>query len=452
MSDIPVNTDRASGRTYSVGEINSYIKRMFDQDFLLERVTVTGEVSGCKNGARNQTGHIYFNLKDDSGILAAVMWKSARNTLDFDMKDGDMIEASGSISVYEPYGKYQLYVKSIKKAGAGQLFERFQQLKREMEAQGYFDAAHKKPIPQYIKRLGVITAATGAAVRDIINVAHRRNPGVEIIIFPAVVQGDGAAPTLIQGIQTLDMLGLDTIIIGRGGGSIEDLWAFNEPSVAMAIYNCETPIISAVGHEVDFSISDFVADLRAATPSAAAEIAVYDLSAHRKALADRLRTMHNLFVSKLSLYERRCENLKLVIENGSPEKKLALLDEKIRVLSKNMDRSMINAIDSSEDRLKRLYLSFSQKMDLKIEREEGRLMRLSEVINANAPLKKITGGYALVTQDDGKRLENITDVKVSDKLTLMMHDGIVRTTVEEVLPEDTWHKSLAEITDEITDQ
>ena len=442
MSDISEKHENTAGRKYSVGEINSYIKRMFDQDFLLERVTVTGEVSGCKNGARNQTGHIYFNLKDDSGVLSAVIWKSGRNMLDFDLKDGDMIEASGNISVYEPYGRYQLYIKNVKKAGAGQLYERFQQLKREMEAQGYFDSAHKKEIPKYIKRLGVITAATGAAVRDIINVTHRRNPGVEIIVFPAVVQGDGAAPTLIQGIQTLDMIGVDTIIIGRGGGSIEDLWAFNEPSVAMAIYNCETPVISAVGHEVDFSISDFVADLRAATPSAAAELAVFDLYAHRNMLKDRLQSINKLMETRLDICSQRCDNLGIRIEKGSPARRLALMEERIDVLRKNMDRSMSDNLKMREDKLKRLYQSITQKMELKTEREENRLMRLAEVINANSPLKKITGGFALITKEDGSRIENITDVKVSDKISLMMHDGYVNATVDKITETESWQNII----------
>ncbi len=443
MSDFSENTGNSTGRKYTVGEINSYIKRMFDQDFLLERVTVTGEISGCKNGARHQTGHIYFNLKDDSGIIPAVIWKSSRDRIDFDMKDGDKVEVYGKISVYEPYGKYQLYVTGIKKAGAGELFERFQELKKRLEAEGYYDPAHKKPIPKFIKRLGVITAATGAAVRDIINVTHRRNPGVDIFVYPAVVQGDGAAPTLIEGIQTLDMIGVDTIIIGRGGGSIEDLWAFNEPSVAMAIYNCETPILSAVGHEVDFSISDFVADLRAATPSAAAEIAVFDLYTYRRALADRLKTMNNLMVSRLSSSERRCDNLALRLENGSPARKLSLMDSKIDALRQSMDHSMEKLITSREERLKRLLAGFIHKMDLRIERDEEKLLRLAEVINANAPLKKITGGFALVTKDDGSRLENITDVSKSDKLTLMMHDGVVKTRVEEVWPAETPFGSIS---------
>lgn len=441
MSDIPENAQDV--KKYTVGEINSYIKRLFDEDFLLEKVTVVGEISGCKNGARNQTGHIYFTLKDDNSILSAVIWKSVRSKIGFDMKDGDKVEVTGNISVYEPYGKYQLYVSSIKKAGEGELFARFQELKKQLEAEGYFDRAHKKPIPKYIKRLGVITAATGAAVRDIINVTHRRNPGVEIIVYPAVVQGDGAAPTLVAGVRALDSIGVDTIIIGRGGGSIEDLWAFNEPSVAMAIYNCETPIISAVGHEVDFSISDFVADLRAATPSAAAELAVFDLMEQRKILGEKFNNIKNRMTSKLEMFNKKGDNLKLRLENVNPARKLKLLEQRLEGLEQNIHRSMKTSVSSRFDRLDRLASELPVKMERRIEREDSRLLRLSEVINANAPMKKITNGYAFVTGEDGARLENITDVSSGDKISLMMHDGILRATVDEIVESDRFADDIS---------
>ena len=325
-----------------------------------------------------------------------------------------------------------------------------------MEAEGYFDPAHKKPIPKYIKRLGVITAATGAAVRDIINVTHRRNPGVEIILYPAVVQGDGAAPTLIKGIQVLDSIGVDTIIIGRGGGSIEDLWAFNEVSVAMAIYNCETPVISAVGHEVDFSISDFVADLRAATPSAAAELAVYNLEEEKRRLKNAFDSMKKIMDSRLMMCDKKQENLYLRLskrsphniisireqnlkqlclrlEKSNPSRKLELMEERLGNLSDTMDRDFSKHIDTGEQKLKNLCNIMTQRIGLRIDRDENRLLRLSEVINANAPMKKITGGYAFVTKADGLRLESVADAKRGDEISLTMHDGVLKATVDDVM-------------------
>ena len=259
--------------TYSVGQVNRYIKNMFTQDYLLQKIYVKGEVSNCKY---HTSGHIYFSLKDETGTLNCVMFAGHRRGLAFAMKNGDKVIVGGSVDVYERDGRYQMYAKEITLEGAGALYERYLALKQELEDMGMFAQEYKQPIPRFIRRLGVVTAPTGAAVQDIRNISYRRNPYLQIILYPALVQGAGAAESIVKGIQMLDKTDVDVIIVGRGGGSIEDLWAFNEEIVARAIFECSTPIISAVGHETDFTIADFVADLRAPTPSAAAELAVDD--------------------------------------------------------------------------------------------------------------------------------------------------------------------------------
>ena len=259
---------------YTVGQVNSYIKNMFSQDFLLQSLSVKGEVSNCKY---HSSGHIYFTLKDAKGTISCVMFAGNRSGLAFRLAEGMQVVVLGTIDVYERDGKYQLYAKSIRQDGAGALYERFEQLKRELEELGMFSAQYKKPIPRYAGRIGIVTAPTGAAVRDIINIATRRNPYVQLILYPAIVQGEAAAASIINGIHALENQGVDLMIVGRGGGSIEDLWAFNEECVAQAVFDCGVPVISAVGHETDTTIIDYVADLRAPTPSAAAELAVYDV-------------------------------------------------------------------------------------------------------------------------------------------------------------------------------
>ena len=259
---------------YTVGQLNAYVKNMFTQDYLLQSVFVKGEVSNCKY---HTSGHIYFTLKDPKGTISCVMFAGNRKGLSFRMQDGQQVIVGGSVDVYERDGKYQVYAKQIVLDGAGQLYEKFEALKRELEELGMFSEQFKQPIPKYVKTLGVVTARTGAAVRDVIQIAKRRNPYVQIILYPAIVQGEEAVPSIVNGIHALEQLGVDVMIVGRGGGSIEDLWAFNERAVAEAVFNCSIPIISAVGHETDTTIIDYVADLRAPTPSAAAELAVWDL-------------------------------------------------------------------------------------------------------------------------------------------------------------------------------
>mgnify|MGYP000102094551 CR=1 FL=1 len=255
---------------YSVGQVNTYIKNMFAQDFMMQRISVKGEVSNCKY---HSSGHIYFTLKDTAGTINAIMFAGNRRGLSFQMKEGDKVIVTGSVEVYERDGKYQLYAREITREGIGDLFARYEKLRTELEEMGMFDSCYKRPIPRYARTIGIVTARTGAAIRDIMNIAARRNPYVQLVLYPALVQGEQAKYSIAKGIETLDRMGLDLLIVGRGGGSIEDLWAFNEEIVARAIFNCTTPVISAVGHETDVTIADYVADLRAPTPSAAAELA-----------------------------------------------------------------------------------------------------------------------------------------------------------------------------------
>ena len=268
---------------YSVGQVNKYIKNMFAQDFMLHHISIKGEVSNCKY---HSSGHIYFTMKDADGTINAIMFAgNRREGLKFQMKEGDRVVVTGSVEVYERDGRYQIYARTIERDGEGNLYLKFEALKRELEEMGMFAEEYKQPIPTYAKTVGIVTAETGAAIQDIRNIAGRRNPYVQLILCPALVQGEGAAASIVHGIHALEQIGVDVIIVGRGGGSIEDLWAFNEEMVARAIFDCRIPVISAVGHQTDFTIADYVADLRAPTPSAAAELAVFD---YRQAMQELL--------------------------------------------------------------------------------------------------------------------------------------------------------------------
>ena len=274
---------------FTVSQVTSYIKNMFTQDFALNRISIRGEVSNCKY---HTSGHIYFTLKDGGAQIAAVMFAGQRKGLSFTLQEGQEVVVKGTVDVYERDGRYQLYAREITREGIGDLFARYEKLRTELEEMGMFDPCYKRPIPRYARTIGIVTARTGAAIRDIMNIAARRNPYVQLVLYPALVQGDQAKYSIAKGIETLDRMGLDLLIVGRGGGSIEDLWAFNEEIVARAIFNCTTPVISAVGHETDVTIADYVADLRAPTPSAAAELAVFD---------------HRQFEEQTALYKRVLE-------------------------------------------------------------------------------------------------------------------------------------------------
>ncbi len=396
---------------YSVGQINTYIKNMFAQDFMLNRVSIKGEVSNCKY---HSSGHIYFTLKDASGTIAAIMFAgNRRNGLKFAMKEGDKVVVTGSVEVYERDGKYQLYAREIELDGAGNLYLKFEALKRELEEMGMFAPEYKKPIPRYAKRVGIVTAATGAAVQDIRNIAARRNPYVQLILYPAQVQGDGAVPSIINGIHALDALGVDVMIVGRGGGSIEDLWAFNEEVVARAIFECETPVISAVGHETDTTIADYVADMRAPTPSAAAELAVYDHSQVREQIDAYEERMQRSLRIQLEAARRRAEHLQVRLRYLSPENKLR--------------ENRKYAADLEEQ--------LNDCMKWIIEDRRHRLALLTGQVEGLSPLKKLSQGYSYVADADGVAVTDAGRVSRDDLLSIHLLKGRLTAKVTEVYDE-----------------
>lgn len=389
---------------YSVKQVNAYIKNMFTQDFMLNRIYVKGEVSNCKY---HTSGHIYFSLKDDSGNLACVMFAGNRSGLGFRLQNGQSVIVLGSVSVYERDGKYQLYAREIVLDGIGRLYEKFQALKQELEEMGMFAPEYKQKIPSFAKRIGIVTAPTGAAIRDIMNISYRRNPYVELILYPALVQGEGAAESIVKGIRLLDELHLDVMIVGRGGGSVEDLWAFNEEAVARAIFACQTPVISAVGHETDFTIADYVADLRAPTPSAAAELAVADLAGILDQMNQMKRRLRLQMESRMNLERKRAENLKLRLGYASPQYRI---------------REERQRLAENEDQLRRF-------MDLVRKNKRHQLMLYIERMKGVSPLNRLNQGYSYTADQEGKAVTSISQVKEKDSLEIYVTDGIILAEV-----------------------
>ena len=388
---------------YTVTQINSYIKNMFQQDFVLKSVQVKGEISNCKY---HSSGHIYFTLKDETGAIACIMFASNAKSLKFTLKDGLAVNVHGRVDVYERDGKYQLYVTSIEEDGIGDLNKRYLELKQQYEEMGLFSPEYKRPIPAFAKRIGVVTARTGAAIRDIINVSKRRNPYIEIVLYPALVQGENAKYSIVKGIETLNKLDLDLIIVGRGGGSIEDLWAFNEPMVFETIFYSKTPIISAVGHEIDFTLSDFAADLRAPTPSAAAELAVSDITVIENTIDNLKRRLDLAMSRKITSYKDLISKYEL---------RLKFLDP-INVANKNRE-DLIRLEEQLEDAFSNILQNKKNKLELLITRLEGA-----------SPLKKLSSGYSYV-EHNGKNVSSIKDVNTGDSLNIYLKDGKLEAIV-----------------------
>lgn len=391
---------------YTVEQVNKYIKNMFTQDFLLHQICIKGEVSNCKY---HTSGHIYFTLKDKSGTISAVMFAGYRRGLRFQMKEGDKVIVTGSVEVYERDGKYQVYAREIELEGAGNLYLQFEALKKELEEMGMFAPEYKKPIPAFAKRVGIVTAPTGAAIQDIRNIATRRNPYVQLIIYPALVQGDGAAQSIVNGIQALEQLGVDVIIVGRGGGSIEDLWAFNEECVARAIFDCNVPIISAVGHETDWTIADFVSDLRAPTPSAAAELAVFDYALTKQRLMEHKLRMNRAMSRSVSMVRQRLEHEKTKLKFLSP----------------------MSRLNENRRRLVELEERIASQMNQTWTQKKHQLMLLARSLDGLSPAKKISSGYAYV-ESKGKSIRTIQNVQIEDEIMIHVSDGKMRAVVTEV--------------------
>lgn len=401
---------------YTVGQVNTYIKNMFAQDFMMNRISVSGEVSNCKY---HSSGHIYFTLKDKTGTIQAIMFAGNRRGLNFQMKEGDNVVVSGSIQVYERDGKYQLYAREIELAGAGDLYLKFEALKKELEEMGMFAAEYKQPIPKYVKTVGIVTAPTGAAIQDIRNIAGRRNPYVQLILYPALVQGSGAAESIVNGIHAMENIRPDVIIVGRGGGSIEDLWAFNEEIVARAIFDCSIPIISAVGHETDTTIADYVADLRAPTPSAAAELAVFDIHSFYDEIEHCRLQLNRFMKMKIELEKRKEEQLAGQLRLLSPKNQL------------NTKRQYVLDL---EERLKR-------QMEYRMEEKKHRMEVLAGRLDGLSPAKKLMQGYSVALNGKGKNIRSIRDVKIAEEVSIQVADGTITTGVIATKEQKSWAKS-----------
>ena len=383
----------------SVTELNSYIKNKIADDEYLNNVLVKGEISNFKN---HYTGHMYFTLKDENSLIKCIMFKSYAQKLDFMPKDGMKVFALGGISVFERDGVYQIYVKAMQEDGVGVLYKKYEELKHRLEEEGYFDVAHKQKIPKMPKTIGVLTSQTGSVIRDIINVSTRRNPNVHIRLLPVPVQGEGAAEKIADGIRIMNENKLaDVLILARGGGSLEDLWPFNEEIVAHAVYNSKIPVISAVGHETDFSISDFVADLRAPTPSAAAELAVPDIYEVKQ----KINTYQNRL--RLSLV-KKVEIMKLRYEKCMSSR---VFKEPLRNINDNYLK-----IDTY---IKRLESCIQAKQ----KEEKTKYVELVSKLDALSPLKTLTRGYSLV-EKDGEIIKSVNDVKAEDKIDIRFVDGV----------------------------
>lgn len=392
---------------YTVSKVNQYIKNMFQSDYALNRIYIKGEVSNLKY---HSSGHIYFTLKDEKSQMACVMFAGQRSGLSFHMTEGQNVIVLGNINVYERDGKYQLYANEIVLGGLGALYEKFELLKKNLAAEGLFSEEHKKAIPFYAKKVGIVTASTGAAIQDIINIATRRNPYVELILYPAKVQGEGAADTIVNGIQELDQMKLDVLIVGRGGGSMEDLWAFNEESVARAIFACKTPIISAVGHEVDWTISDFVSDLRAPTPSAAAELAVCNIQ-------DLFYTMQEYELRMKRMMDRKIQEKRYVLEHYRLR-----LSHQSPAFQIQQNRQYIHDMEEKLTyQMKQVLLKKKHLLAIYIEKMKGL-----------SPLDKLSQGYAFVADESGSSVKSIKDVKQGETLTIAVVDGDIQAVVEQV--------------------
>ena len=392
---------------YSVGQVNNYIKNMFAQDFMLHHISIRGEVSNCKY---HSSGHIYFTIKDDTGTMSAIMFAGNRRGLTFPMKEGDKVVVTGSVEVYERDGRYQIYARTIDPDGAGNLYLKFEALKKELEEMGMFAPEYKQAIPKFAKTIGIVTAPTGAAIQDIRNISARRNPYVQLILYPSLVQGEGAASSIVNGIHAMERLGVDVIIVGRGGGSIEDLWAFNEEIVARAIFDCPIPIISAVGHQTDWTIADYVADLRAPTPSAAAELAVYDFSKTMEQLTAAHQQLRRELERKVSVTRTRLEHDKMRLKYLSPMNRL----------NENRRRVM----DYEEELTGHMQHLFRERRHT--------LSLLAGNLEAHSPAKKLSGGYAFVAQSDGMGLRSVHQVIEGDEVAIHLLDGEIKAKVSRI--------------------
>ncbi len=394
---------------YSVSSVNQYIRQMFESDYALNHIYVKGEISNCKY---HTSGHIYFTLKDKNAAIACVMFKGMRGGLSFRLTEGLSVIVLGSISVYERDGKYQLYAREIVRDGIGLLYAQYEQLKNKLAGEGLFDETHKKPLPLYAKKIGIVTAGTGAAIQDIINISARRNPYVQLVLYPAKVQGDGAAETIAAGIAAMDAYGVDVMIVGRGGGSIEDLWAFNEEIVARAIYACKTPVISAVGHETDFTIADFVSDRRAPTPSAAAELACADVMSLLRTIDEYSLRLDRAMAGQIGLWRQKIKTMETALKHLSPKHLMQQKRQYLMLLEERLTNKMTETVKAYRHRLE----TDVQKLE------------------ALSPLARLSGGYAFVTDENEAAVRSVSDVREGSRLKISVTDGTIFAQVQKTAP------------------
>lgn len=414
-------------RVYTVSQINKYIKSIFVRDYALNHIYIKGEVSNCKY---HTSGHIYFTLKDSKSQVPCVMFAGNRASLTFRLSEGQSVVVLGSIGVYERDGRYQLYADEIIPDGIGILYQRLEELKTELSEEGLFSEIYKKPVPAYCARIGIVTAPTGAAIQDIVNISHRRNPYAQLILYPALVQGQGAKESIVKGIHTLDKMGCDVLIVGRGGGSLEDLWAFNEEIVVRAIFECNTPVISAVGHETDTTLSDFAADLRAPTPSAAAELANADIRSLLYAWEEYQNRLENRMAQKLQKNRKQMELFLVRLSHVSPQYQLSqekqfLLDAQGQLCS-DIQKKLADRKTVLEDRKERMNRAMLDKWK---DRRQA-LLLLSGRLHAQMPLERLRGGYAYVTIRN-KPLVSIGQVGQGSKIRVVVRDGEFTAEVKE---------------------
>lgn len=395
---------------FSVSQVNSYIRRIFESDYALKRITIKGEVSNCKY---HSSGHIYFSLKDERSQIKCVMFQTdSRNGLAFRLENGQQVTVNGRIAVFERDGTYQLYAKEIQALGAGELYLKFEQLKQELLEKGYFDFERKKPLPAYPEKIGIVTALTGAAIEDIKSVALRRNPYIQLYLYPARVQGEGASASIARGIRFFDSFGVDVIIIGRGGGSMEDLWAFNERCVADAIFHANTPIISGTGHEVDMTIADYCADVRAATPTAACEVAIYDVYALMQEIDHYQEILEKHISFRLGLCREKCKDYRRILEAHHPGKQIEKQKSELSYYGERLK----NAMDGRIRQCKYKYELYLNKL------------------NALSPTARLKGGYVYAHDADGNPISSIKDITLEQNFYLTLKDGEVKILPKEYKP------------------
>lgn len=398
-------------RIFTVSQINAYIKRMFTSDYMLSRISLQGELSNVKY---HSSGHIYFSLKDESSSIGCVMFAADRREgLTFRMENGQSVTVSGRISSYERDGIYQLYARKVELSGDGVLYAEFERLKRKLYEEGLFDHDRKKEIPAHPEKVGVVTAPTGAAVQDIMQIARRRNPYVQLYIYPARVQGEGASESIARGIRVLDQMDLDTIIIGRGGGSMEDLWAFNEEIVARAIYEAKTPIISGTGHETDTTIADYAADLRAPTPSAACELAIPDIFAVIEKLAYYEKKLSYYINGQIQRQKERMDYYNRLFQLLHPETRFSDYKMTQGRLTERLDRSMLRKLEQ-----------YRQDFLLRAQR-----------IHDLSPYHRLVGGYGYVTRED-RPVCSVRQLETGDVIQIQFSDGSMSASVREIREEE----------------